>query len=150
RGSAFALGPARTSDAACRRSVCETVAGSDRTAAAECLRAHIGVAETAPLLLGCIRAAADATRLENAAKLIEAVSGADRPELGVAAMRLLDVGKTCAQKKSAVEVIRRLRYLRARGALIKLDRQRLAHAGHPPAALACFGTSIAETIEQLK
>ena len=68
----------------------------------------------------------------------------------MAALRMLEVGRTCAQKKSAVEVIRRLHYLRARGALVKLDRMRLAHASHPPAAVACFGTSITETIEQLK
>ena len=68
----------------------------------------------------------------------------------MAALRLLDVGKTCAQKKAAVETIGRLRYLRARGALVKLDRQRLAHAGHPTPAVACFGTTIADTIEQLK
>jgi hypothetical protein len=63
---------------------------------------------------------------------------------------MLDVGKTCAQKKAAVETIGRLRYTRARGALVKLDKQRLAQKSHPGPALACFGDSISHAIEQLK
>ena len=148
--SAFAIDPALKSDAAFHKSVCETVDGSDHTAAAEFLRAQFGVEQTPSLLLPCIRAATEPGRLENASRVIEAVSGAERPELAMAAARMLDVGKSCAQKKAAVDVIRRLHYVRARGALVKLDRQRLAHQTHPPAAFACFGTSIAEAIEQLK
>jgi hypothetical protein len=101
-------------------------------------------------LLACVRATSDPNRIDNAAKVIESVAGAERPELAMAALRMLDVGKTCAQKKAAVETIRRLHYLRARGTLVKLDRQRLAHQSHEPATLACFGTTIAEAIEQLK
>jgi hypothetical protein len=149
--SAFAVEPALKSDAAFRKSVCETIDASDPTGAEQFLRAQFGADGTAPLLLACVRpAVVEPGRIENASRLIEAVSGAERPELAMAALRLLEVGKTCAQKKGAVEVIRRLRYLRARGALIKLDRVRLAHQSHPTAATACFGTSIAETIEQLK
>ncbi|MCA1662676.1 MAG: serine/threonine protein kinase [Myxococcales bacterium] len=148
--SAFAVEPALKSDVAFRKSVCETVDASDRVGVAEFLRAQIGVAETPTLLVACIRAAGDPNRIENAAQVIESVAGAERPELGIAALRMLDVGKTCAQKKAAVEVIRRLRYMRARATLIKLDRQRLAHQSHEPATLECFGTTIAEAIEQLK
>jgi len=148
--SALALSPALASDGAFRKSVCETVDGSDPAPAAEFLRAHFDADETASLLVACVRAATDPARVENAARLIETVAGADRPELGMAALRMLDVGKSCAQKKTAVATIRRLHYLRARGALVKLDRQRLAHQSHPPPALACFGTSIADAIEQLK
>jgi hypothetical protein len=148
--SAFAVEPALKSDSAFRRSVCETVDASDRSGVEQFLRAQIGVAETPALLLACVRASSDPNRIDNAANVIEAVAGADRPELGMAALRMLDVGKTCAQKKTAVETIRRLHYLRARGTLVKLDRQRLAHQSHEPAALACFGTTIAEAIEQLK
>jgi hypothetical protein len=148
--SAFAVEPALKSDAAFRKSVCETIDASDRTGAEQFLRAQFGADATAPLLMACVRTAVEPGRIENASRLIEAVSGAERPELAMAALRMLDVGKSCAQKKGAVEVIRRLHYLRARGALIKLDRVRLAHQSHPTAATACFGTSIAETIEQLK
>ena len=148
--SAFAVEPVLKSDVAFRKSVCETVDGSERSGAESFLRTHIGVDDTPPLLLACVRAAADGNRIENASRLIEAVSGGDRPELGMAALRLLDVGKSCAQKKSAVETIRRLHYLRARTALVKLDRQRLAHQGHEPPTLACFGSTIADAIEQLK
>ncbi len=148
--SAFGVDPALKSDATFRKSLCETIDTTDDAGVQQFLRAQFGAAESAPLLLGCVRAAVDGNRIENAARLIEAVSGADRPELAMAALRMLDLGKTCAQKKAAVEVIRRLHYLRARGALIKLDRVRLAHQSHPPAAVACFGTSIAEAIEQLK
>jgi hypothetical protein len=148
--SAFGLEPALKSDAAFRKSLCETVDANDRAGAQEFLRTQFGTDDTPPLLLACIRATADPKRIENASGLIEAVSGAERPELATAALRMLDVGKTCAQKKAAVEVIRRLHYLRARSALIKLDRVRLAHQSHPPPAVACFGTTIAETIEQLK
>ena len=148
--TALAVAPTLKSDGAFRKSVCETVDGSDPAPAAEFLRAHFDADESATLLLGCVRAAAEPARIENAARLIESVAGADRPELGMAALHMLDVGKSCAQKKAAVETIRRLHYLRARGALVKLDRQRLAHQSHPPAALACFGNSIADAIEQLK
>jgi len=148
--SAFAVEPALKSDGAFRKSVCETVDASDRSGVEQFLRAQIGVAEAPSLLLACARATSDPNRIENAAKVIESVAGAERPELAVAALRMLDVGKTCAQKKAAVETIRRLHYLRARGTLVKLDRQRLAHQSHEPAALACFGTTIAEAIEQLK
>jgi tRNA A-37 threonylcarbamoyl transferase component Bud32 len=148
--SALALGPALASDGAFRKSVCETVDGSDPAPAAEFLRAHFDADESAALLAACVRAATDPARVENAARLVETVAGADRPELGMAALRMLDVGKSCAQKKAAVATIRRLHYLRARAALVKLDRQRLAHQSHPPPALACFGTSIADAIEQLK
>jgi eukaryotic-like serine/threonine-protein kinase len=148
--SALSLEPELKSDAAFRKSVCETIDASDPTGVQQFLRAQFGTEETPSLLLGCVRAAVDPGRIENAAKLIAAVSGAERPELAIAALRILDVGKSCAQKRAAVEVIRRLHYLRARGALIKLDRVRLAHQGHPPASVACFGTSIAEAIEQLK
>ena len=148
--SALALTPALESDAAFKKSVCETVDGSDRAPAQEFLRAHFDADASAALLAACVRAASEPARIENAAALLEAVAGADRPELGMAALRLLDVGKTCAQKKAAVETIRRLHYLRARPALVKLDRQRLAHPKNPPPAVACFGTTIADTIEQLK
>jgi hypothetical protein len=147
--SALALEPALDGDAAFRKSLCEAVDGSDHAPAQEFLHKHFAD-ETPALLMPCIRAAVDATRIENAAQLIEAVAGAERPELGMAALRVLDVGKTCAQKKAAVDTIRRLHYLRARGALVKLDRQRLAHKGHEPPTLACFGNSIADTIELLK
>ena len=148
--SAFAAEPALKSDAAFRKSVCETVDASDRTGVEQFLRAQIGVAETPPLLYACIRAASDPARIDNAAHVLEEVAGSERPELAMAALRMLDVGKTCAQKRAAVETIRRLHYLRARGTLVKLDRQRLAHQGHEPPALACFGTTIADAIEQLK
>jgi hypothetical protein len=148
--SALALTPALASDAAFRKSVCETVDGNDRAAAQEFLRAHFDADASAALLAACVRDATEPVRIEKAAQLIEAVAGAERPELGMAALRLLDVGKSCAQKKAAVETIRRLHYLRARGALVKLDRLRLAHASHPPPSVACFGTTIADTIEQLK
>ena len=130
--------------------MCETVDGSDRTPARDFLRAHFDADETAALLAACVRAATEPARIDNAAQLIESVAGAERPELGLAALRMLDVGKTCAQKKTAVETIRRLRYLRARPALVKLDRLRLAHPKNPPPAVACFGTTIADAIEQLK
>jgi hypothetical protein len=148
--SALAIEPALKSDAAFRKSVCETLDASDRSGAQQFLAEHFGAGETPPLMMACVRAAGDAGRIDSAARLIESVAGADRPEIGMAEMRILDVGKTCAQKKAAVEVIRRMHYLRARGALIKLDRVRLAHQNHPPAAVACFGTAIAEAIEQLK
>ena len=148
--SAFAVEPALKSDAAFRKSVCETVDASDRSGVEQFLRAQIGVDQAPSLLLACVRATSDPNRIDNAAKVIESVAGAERPELAIAALHLLDVSKSCAQKKAAVEVIRRLHYLRARGTLVKLDRQRLAHQGHEPAALACFGTTIAEAIEQLK
>jgi cytoskeletal protein RodZ len=148
--SAFALAPGLKSDAAFRKSVCEVVDTTDQAAAQQFLRDQFGVEQTPPLLLGCIRAAVDPSRIENTSRLVEAVSGAERPELAMAALRMLDLGKTCAQKKAAVEVIRRLHYLRARGALIKLDRLRLAQQHRPSPAVACFGTTIAETIEQLK
>src|SRR5262249_38390165 len=148
--SAFAIDADLKGAASFRKSLCETVDGSDPTAVRDFLRADIGVEPATSLLLSCVRASSEPARIENAARVIEAVAGADRPELGLAAMRMLDVGKTCAQKKAAVDVIRRLHYLRARNALIKLDRVRLAHQSHPPASVACFGTSIAETIEQLK
>jgi serine/threonine protein kinase len=148
--SALAITPALKSDAAFKKSVCETVDGSDRAPAQEFLRAHFDADETAALLAACVRAATEPARIENAAALIESVAGADRPELGMAALRMLDVGKTCAQKKAAVETIRRLRYLRARPTLVKLDRLRLAHPKNPPAAVACFGTTLADAIEQLK
>ena len=148
--SAFGLDPGLKSDAAFRKSVCEAVDTTDHAGGEQFLRVQFGVEQTPALLLGCIRAAADPIRIENASRLLEAVCGAQRPELAMAALRMLEVGKTCAQKKAAVEVIGRLHYLRARGALIKLDRVRLAHQSHPPAAVACFGTSIAEAIEQLK
>jgi len=148
--SALALTPALAGDAAFKKSVCETVDGSDRAPAEQFLRAHFDADAAAALLAACVRAASEPARIENAAALIEAVAGAERPELGAAALRLLDVGKSCAQKKAAVETIRRLRYLRARPALVKLDRARLAHAKNPPPALACFGTSIADAIEELK
>ncbi|HEX8953402.1 MAG TPA: hypothetical protein VF945_16215, partial [Polyangia bacterium] len=124
--------------------------GSEPAPAQAFLRAHFDADEAAALLAGCVRAATEPARVENAARLIEGVAGPERPELGLAALRMLEVGKTCAQKKSAVETIRRLHYLRARGALVKLDRLRLAHASRPPPSLACFGTTIADTIEQLK
>jgi hypothetical protein len=148
--SAFAVEPAFKSDGTFRKSVCETVDGSDRSGVEQFLRTQIGIAETPSLLLACVRATSDPNRIDNAAKVIESVAGAERPELAMAALRMLDVGKTCAQKKAAVETIRRLHYLRARGTLVKLDRQRLAHQSHEPATLACFGTTIAEAIEQLK
>jgi hypothetical protein len=148
--SAFAVEPALASDAAFRKSLCETVDGSDHASAEEFLRSQLGADETATLLGACVRASSDPNRIENASRLIAAVAGAERPELAVAALRMLEVGKSCAQKKAAVEVIGRLRYLRARGALVKLDRVRLAQQSHPPATLACFGTTIANAIEQLK
>ncbi len=146
--SALAITPALKSDAAFRKSVCETVDGSDRTPAQEFFKAHFDADESAALLNACVRAATEPARIENAAALIEAIAGSERPELGMAALRLLDVGKSCAQKKAAVETIRRLHYLRARPTLVKLDRQRLAHPKAAP--VACFGTTIADTIEQLK
>ncbi len=148
--SALAVAPGLKSDAAFRKSVCETVDGSDHAPAQEFLRAHFDADEAAALLVGGARAATDPARVENAGELIALAAGPERPELGMTALRMLEVGKSCAQKKAAVETIRRLHYLRARGALVKLDRLRLAHQSHPPAALACFGTTIAETIEQLK
>ncbi len=148
--SAFAVMPGLKSDAAFRKSACEVFDTTDQAGAQQFLRDQFGVEQTPPLLLACIRAAAEPGRIENTARLIEAVSGADRPELAMAALRMLDIGKTCAQKKAAVETIRRQHYLRARGALIKLDRLRLAQQHHPSPAVACFGTTIAETIEQLK
>ena len=114
------------------------------------MRTHFGADDAAAVLAACVRAATEPSRIENTAQVIEAVAGADRPELGMAAMRLLDLGKSCAQKKAAVETIRRLHYLRARSALVKLDRQRLAQKSHPAPAVACFGTTIADTIEALK
>jgi hypothetical protein len=148
--SALGLDSGLKSDAAFRKSVCETVDTTDRDRALKFLHEHFGPDEAPVLLLACIRAAVDPNRIENAAQLIESTSGPDRPELGMAAMRMLEVGKTCVQKKSAVETIRRLHYLRARSALVKLDRARLAQKGQLPPAMACFGTSIAEAIEQLK
>jgi serine/threonine-protein kinase len=148
--SALTLSPALKSDPAFRKSVCETVDGSDRAPTETFLRAHFDADQTAALLLACVRATTEPSRIQNASAFIEAVAGAERPELGMAAMRLLDIGKTCAQKKAAVETIGRLHYIRARAALVKLDRQRLAHQQHPPPAVACFGTTIADTIERLK
>ncbi|HEX4456387.1 MAG TPA: protein kinase [Polyangia bacterium] len=148
--SAFVLAPALKSDAAFRRSLCEVADTTDQAGAQQFLREQLGVEPTAALLLACIRATVEPSRIENTARLIEAVAGGERPELAMAALRMLDVGKSCAQKKAAVEVIRRLHYLRARGALITLDRVRLAQAHHPSPAVACFGTTIADTIEQLK
>src|SRR5262249_2404593 len=73
--------------------------------------------ETTPALLApCIRAAAEASRIENAAQLIEAVAGPERPELGLAALRVLGGAQSCPQKKAGGGTIPRLRYLRARGA----------------------------------
>jgi serine/threonine-protein kinase len=148
--SALTITPALAGDAAFRKSVCEAVDTVEQGPAQEFLRARFDADGTAALLAGCVRAATEPARVENTARLIAAIAGAERPELGMAAMRLLDLGKSCAQKKAAVETIRRLRYLRARGALVKLDRQRLAHAKNPPPPLACFGTTIADTIEELK
>jgi eukaryotic-like serine/threonine-protein kinase len=148
--SALALVPALKSDAHFRKSVCETVDASDRAPVEAFFRAHFDADESAALLLTCVRASSEPARIQNASQLIEAIGGAERPELGMAAMRLLDVGKSCAQKKAAVEIIGRLHYIRARGALVKLDRQRLAQKSHPTAAVACFGTTIADTIERLK
>lgn len=148
--SALALQPSLATDAAFRKSVCEAVDANDHAAAQEFLRAHFDADGTASLLSACVRAATDAARIDRTAQLLEAVDGSERPELGAAALRMLDVGKTCAQKKIAVEMIGRLHYLRARGTLVKLDRQRLAHAKNPPPTLACFGSSIADAIEQLK
>jgi hypothetical protein len=148
--SALALVPALKSDAHFRKSVCETVDTSDRAPVEAFFRAHFDADESAALLLACVRASSEPARIQNASQLIEAIGGAERPELGMAAMRLLDVGKSCAQKKAAVETIGRLHYIRARGALVKLDRQRLAQKSHPTAAVACFGTTIADTIERLK
>jgi hypothetical protein len=146
---AFSLDAALKSDAVFRKALCETV-DADQGRVATFLRGHFDADENAALLLACVRATVEPSRIENAARLIEATVGAERPELGMAAMRMLDVGKTCAQKKAAVETIRRLHYLRARNALVKLDRLRLAQKGHPTPAVSCFGTVIAETIEQLK
>ena len=148
--SALAVTPALKSDPAFRKSVCETIDAPDHAPAEAFLRAHFDADETAALLLACARAASEPERIVNASALIEAVAGAERPELAMAAMRLLDVGKSCAQKKAAVETIGRLHYIRARAALVKLDRQRLAQKSHPAPAVACFGTTIADTIERLK
>jgi hypothetical protein len=148
--SAFTLDAALKGNGSFRKSVCEAVDLTDRARVEEFLRHNFGAAETPALLLGCIRAADEPDRIAGAAKLLETVSGTDRPELGVAALRVLELGKTCAQKKAAVETIGRLRYLRARPTLVKLDRQRLAQQAHPTPAVSCFGTSIADAIEQLK
>jgi hypothetical protein len=148
--AALAATPALAGDAAFRKSICEAVDTTEQGPAQEFLHARFDADGAAALLAGCVRATAEPARVENTSRLLAAVAGAERPELGMAAMRLLDVGKSCAQKKAAVETIRRLRYVRARSALVKLDRQRLAHAKNPPPAVACFGTTIAETIEELK
>ena len=148
--AALALTPALAGDAAFRKSICEAVDTPEQGPAQEFLHTRFDADGAAALLAGCVRAATEPARIENTSRLLAAVAGAERPELGMAAMRLLDLGKSCAQKKAAVETIRRLRYVRARGALVKLDRQRLAHAKNPPPTVACFGTTIADTIEELK
>jgi serine/threonine-protein kinase len=148
--SALALDEGLKSDGAFRKSMCETLDAIEPSREPQFLRDHFGPDETPALLFTCVRVAVEPDRITNAMHLIEITSGPDRPELGQSAMRLLDVGKTCEQKKSAVETIRRLHYARARGSLVKLDKVRLAQKDHPTAATACFGTSIAETIEQLK
>jgi hypothetical protein len=53
-----------------------------------------------------VRGAIEPARIENAAQPIEASAGAERPELGIAALRTIEIGKSCAEKKAAVETIR--------------------------------------------
>jgi serine/threonine protein kinase len=148
--TALGLDASLKTSAAFRKSLCEAVDTTNSSHAEKFLGDHLAADESVGLLAACIQATEDPTRIENTARVIEAVGGTERPELGRAAMRMLDFGKTCAQKKAAVETIGRLHYVRARGALVKLDRQRLAHKSHPEPALACFGDSIGHAIEQLK
>jgi serine/threonine-protein kinase len=138
--SALALEPGFKSDAPFRKSVCEAVDLTDRARVEEFLRRHFGTQDTPGLLLECIRAAAEPERIAGMTRLIETVSGADRPELGAAALRMLAVSKSCAQKEAAVRSIGRLRYLPARPALVKLERQRLG----------CLGTAVADALAELK
>ena len=94
-GERVRLEPALKSDAAFRKSVCETVDANDtqRRAAvpARALRRRRDAAAAA-------RAACAPPPTRAASRtpprLIEAVSGAERPELAMAALRILDVGKT--------------------------------------------------------
>jgi serine/threonine-protein kinase len=148
--TALGLEPALKSSAAFRNSLCEAVDTTNTSHGEKFLGDHFKADESVGLLAACIQATDEPGRIENTARVIETVGGPERPELGRAAMRILDVGKTCAQKKAAVETIGRLHYARARGTLIKLDRQRLAQKNHPGPALACFGDSIQHAIEQLK
>src|SRR5262249_35738057 len=107
--------------------------------------------EGTPVLLApCIRAGQDFLYVKNAVTLLETVSGPEKAEHGLAALRVLDLPKTtCAQKKAAVEELGALRYSRARLALIRLEKERVAQK-HPSPQFACFGTSIGDALAQLK
>src|SRR5262249_42948885 len=116
--TAFALEPGLKNDHAFHKSLCEGVDSTERDRVKDFFERNLGADRAPVLLLPCIRAALDAKRLENAARLIEEVSGAERPERGLAAVHLLDLPtSTCAQKRTAVGIIVAAHYGKARGVL---------------------------------
>src|SRR5262249_39225289 len=112
---------------------------------------HFGEDGTPVLLAPCIKTAQDALYVKNAVALLEVVSGPEKADRGAGALRVLELPKTtCAQKKAAVEELGNLHYARARTALSKLEKERLAQKQHPSAQFACFGSSIADALAQMK
>ncbi|HJZ88448.1 MAG TPA: serine/threonine-protein kinase [Polyangia bacterium] len=136
-GKGFALDPGLKQERAFRKDVCDAIDTRERELAREFFTKHFGPDETVGLLSHCIKDAPTVARIENAVQIIEVVAVADKTLYGPAALRELEVAKTCVEKKRAVEKLGRLHYARARDALNKLKN------------VHCLGTAVSDALDQL-